>query len=156
MYPAPHKPAPELGLPDQDGHTHSLKDYRGQWLLLYFYPKDDTPGCTVEACTLRDAFPDFSKLDLNIIGVSADSTDRHARFAAKHNLPFPLLSDPEHVVLERYGVWQEKKLMGHTYMGIARTSFLINPQGNIEKVYEQVRPAAHAAEVLADVSALRG
>ena len=148
--------APEFALKDQEGHVHKLSDYEGGWVLLYFYPKDDTPGCTLEACTIRDAFPDFSKLDISVIGISADDEKSHARFAKKYELPFTLLSDPEHGVLEQYSVWQQKKMMGRLYMGIMRTSFLINPQGEIAKVYEGVKPAQHAGDVLHDVRRLRG
>jgi len=146
--------APEFSLPDQDGKKHSLKDGRGKWVLLYFYPKDATPGCTVEACTLRDAYPQFGKLDAVVFGVSTDSVKSHAKFAEKQKLPFTLLADEQKEVVEAYGVWGKKKFMGREYIGIKRWSFLIDPKGKIAKVYEDVKPAAHAEEVLADIRAL--
>lgn len=133
---------------------HSLSDYAGSWVLLYFYPKDDTPGCTVEACTLRDAHPDFQKIGAVVLGVSADTQEKHAKFIDKYSLPFPLLSDTEHLVLEKYGVWQEKSMMGRRYMGIVRSSVLIDPKGKIAKIYEAVKPAEHADQVLGDLKIL--
>lgn len=144
--------APDFALPDQDGVVHKLKDYAGQWVLVYFYPKDDTPGCTKEACALRDEFPKFEKLDAVIFGVSADTVQSHKKFATKYKLPFTLLADPEKKMLEAYGVWTKKKFMGREYMGIQRSSYLISPQGKIAKVYEKVNPLTHADEVLADLA----
>jgi peroxiredoxin Q/BCP len=132
-----------------------LARHAGAWVLVYFYPKDDTPGCTNEACALRDAFPDFASLDCAVIGVSADSETAHARFAGKHRLPFALLADTDKKVIKQYGAWQRKKFMGREYMGIARQSFLIDPRGVIQKVYTNVKPDAHAAEVLADLRTLK-
>lgn len=146
--------APGFSLPDQDGRVRSLADYRGSWLLIYFYPKDDTPGCTAEACALRDSFPDYARLGLAVVGISADATGSHARFAAKNDLPFPLLSDEGHQVLEAYSAWQQKKLFGRLFIGIARISFLVDPDGRIARIYESVKPAAHAGEVLSDTIAL--
>jgi thioredoxin-dependent peroxiredoxin len=143
--------APEFSLPDQDGKMHSLKEYAGKKVLLYFYPKDDTPGCTTEACNFRDGYKEFKGLGLVILGVSADSVKSHQKFAEKFNLPFPLLSDESKELCEAYGVWQKKKFMGREYMGIARTSFLIDEKGNIEKIYEGVKPPVHAEEVKADM-----
>ena len=143
--------APDFTLPDQRGADCTLSDYRGRWVLLYFYPKDDTPGCTKEACAIRDTFPHFEGLQVDVLGVSKDSVASHKKFADKYKLPFPLLSDPEGTVVESYGVWQEKKFMGKTHRGIARSSFLINPEGIIEKVYEKVKPEIHAEEVLEDL-----
>lgn len=148
------KTAPAFTLQDQDGTEHALKDYRGKWVLIYFYPKDDTPGCTKEACALRDEFPAFGKLKAKIFGVSADTVASHKKFATKYKLPFTLLADPEKRMIEAYGVWGKKKFMGREYMGIARSSFLINPEGKIEKIYEKVNPLTHADEVLADLKAL--
>lgn len=146
--------APEFTLPDQDGKTHTLSDYKGQWVLLYFYPKDMTPGCTIEACTLRDNYGDFEKIDAVVLGMSADSVDRHKKMVDKHSLPFTLLADEEKEILKAYGVWAKKKMFGKEYMGILRNSFLIDPEGNIAKIYEKVKPAAHAKEVLTDLNEL--
>jgi len=143
--------APDFALPDQNGTTHTLSDHRGHWVLLYFYPKDDTPGCTKEACMIRDTFPRFENVHAEVFGVSKDSVASHKKFAEKYELLFPLLSDESGKVVEAYGVWQKKKMMGKEYIGIVRSSFLINPEGIIEKVYEKVRPETHAAEVLEDL-----
>lgn len=146
--------APAFTLPDQNGKEHSLKDYVGTWVLLYFYPKDDTPGCTIEACTIRDQFKDFKKIGAVVLGVSTDSVASHKKFAEKFELPFTLLADEHKEVVGQYGVFGEKKLYGRTYMGTMRTSFLIDPKGKIAKVYEKVKPELHAAEVIADLKAL--
>jgi peroxiredoxin Q/BCP len=146
--------APGFSLPDQDGKAHAMKDYVGQWVLLYFYPKDDTPGCTIEACAMRDNLPKFRKMKAVVLGVSADPVKKHAKFAEKHKLPFTLLSDEKHELIEAYGVWAKKKFMGREYMGILRNSYLIDPQGKIAKTYEGVKPKDHAEEVLADLKAL--
>ncbi len=144
-------PAPEFMLPDQEGKERSLADFRGRWVLLYFYPKDDTPGCTKEACGIRDAFPHFSGEKAAVLGISPDSVKSHAKFAEKYELPFMLLADEEKEAVAAYGVWGKKKFMGREYEGVLRTSFLIDPEGNIAKVYENVKPEKHAAEVLADL-----
>ncbi len=146
--------APGFHLPDQAGKAHDLKDYAGKWVLLYFYPKDDTPGCTVEACTLRDEFPKFKKMKAVVLGVSADPVKKHAKFAQKYDLPFTLLADEEKKLVNAYGVWAKKKFMGREYMGILRNSYLINPEGKIAKIYEGVKPAQHAEEVLQDLKTL--
>ena len=143
--------APDFELPDQNGKIHKLSDYKGKWVLLYFYPKDDTPGCTKEACTIRDSFPKFGKLNITVLGISKDSVVSHKKFEQKYNLPFALLSDEQKEVINLYGVWGEKKFMGKTYQGIHRTSFLINPEGTIAKIYEKVKPETHAEEVLKDI-----
>lgn len=140
--------APEFTLPDEHGTPRSLSAYRGGWVLLYFYPKDDTPGCTKEACMIRDAFPDFGKLAITVLGVSTDSVASHRKFAEKYHLPFTLLSDAGKEAVTAYGVWGKKKFMGREYEGTLRTSFLIDPQGTVAKVYENVNPAVHADEVL--------
>jgi peroxiredoxin Q/BCP len=145
---------PDFTLPDQAGQEHTLSEYRGQWVLLYFYPKDDTPGCTKQACMIRDSFPAFKKLKIQVFGVSVDSVKKHAKFAEKYELPFTLLSDEEKKVVGMYDVWQKKKFMGREYMGTMRTSFLIDPEGKIAKVYEGVKPEIHAEEVLADLKEL--
>ena len=130
---------------------HALADYLGKKVLLYFYPKDDTPGCTTEACTFRDGYKEFQDMGLVILGVSADAVKSHKKFAEKFDLPFPLLSDEHKEVCEAYDVWKLKKFMGREYMGIERTSFLIDEQGKIAKIYEKVKPTEHADEVKEDV-----
>ncbi len=147
--------APAFRLLDQDGQEHTLAEVKGQWALVYFYPKDDTPGCTKEACGIRDSFPKFKKLGLTVFGVSVDSVKKHAKFVEKYQLPFTLLADEQKEMVEAYGVWGKKKFMGREYMGTNRVSFLIDPKGKIAKVYPQVKPEAHAEEVLADVKALQ-
>ncbi|MBI3615555.1 MAG: thioredoxin-dependent thiol peroxidase [Candidatus Omnitrophica bacterium] len=143
--------APAFTLPDQDGKEHSLSEYKGSWVLVYFYPRDDTPGCTREACTLRDHFSKFGKLKAQVFGVSADTVASHKKFAQKFKLPFPLLADPEKKMIQAYGAWGEKHFMGKKYLGIYRNSFLIDPKGKIAKVYEKVKPEDHAEEVLKDI-----
>jgi peroxiredoxin Q/BCP len=143
--------APSFSLLDQDSVTHTLEQYLGKKVLLYFYPKDDTPGCTTEACNFRDGYQDFQDRGLVILGVSADSIKSHKKFADKYNLPFPLLSDETKAVCEAYGVWGKKKFMGHEYMGITRSSFLIDEEGNITKIYEEVKVGEHGEEVKRDV-----
>lgn len=147
--------APAFTLPDQEGQEHTLSDYQGSWILLYFYPKDDTPGCTKEACGIRDVWGDYQKAGLHVFGVSADSVAKHKKFVEKYTLPFTLLSDEEKTMLEAYGVWGKKKFMGREYMGIHRVSYLINPEGVIAKVYPKVKPADHAQEVLTDLEELK-
>lgn len=144
--------APAFTLPDQNNKKHKLSDYQGQWVLLYFYPKDNTPGCTKEACAVRDNYFDFKKIKAVVLGVSADSAASHKKFETDHSLPFPLLSDSGRKVLEKYGVWQLKINFGKKYYGIKRMSFLINPQGKIVKIYKAVKPAEHAVQVLNDMN----
>ena len=146
-------PAPDFTLLDQHGVAHALSQYRGRWVLVYFYPKDDTPGCTKEACAIRDADPDLSPLGAVVLGISADTVESHRKFAEKYGLQFPLLADTEKEAVNAYGVWGKKKFMGREYDGILRTSFLIDPNGTIVKVYENVKPEVHAAEVLSDLKA---
>ncbi len=155
MIPQLYSPAPLFTLPDQNGNERALRDYQGEWVLLYFYPKDDTPGCTKEACAIRDSFPDFQKLKIAVLGVSVDSVTSHKKFEAKYKLPFTLLSDDKKELVKKYGVWGKKKFMGHEYEGPFRTSFLIDPKGKIAKIYEGVNPVTHAAEVLADLKELK-
>ncbi len=152
----PNMKAPDFTLPDQDGREHSLSDYRGQWVLLYFYPKDDTPGCTKEACSIRDAFPHFESLNIKVLGVSADPVESHKEFAEKHHLPFTLLADPHKKAINHYGVWGKRSFMGREYEGTLRSSFLIDPTGTIEKIYVDVKPEKHAEEVLDDLKRLEG
>lgn len=147
--------APDFMLRDQNGREHTLSEYRGKWVLLYFYPKDDTPGCTIEACNLRDSWEEFEKHQAVILGVSVDPVPSHRRFAGKYSLPFTILSDEAKQVVEAYGVWGPKKFMGREFAGTLRTSFLIDPQGAVVKVYEKVKPAGHAREVLEDLALLR-
>ena len=140
--------APAFSTTDGDGNKVSLKDYRGEKVVLYFYPKDDTPGCTKEACSFRDAFSDFKKRGIKVLGVSPDNEASHKKFAAKFKLPFTLLTDPDHKIADSYGVYGEKKFMGRTYMGVMRTTFLIDEQGKIKKIFAKVKPDEHAQEVL--------
>ncbi len=147
--------APNFDLPDEDNKHYQLTDFSGKWLLIYFYPKDDTPGCTVEACTFRDAQEQFNQMDANIVGISCDSVASHKKFAQKHALPFVLLSDTEKKTVSDYGVWQKKKFMGREFMGIVRSSFLIAPEGLVQKIYEKVNPLTHTKEVLTDIQKLQ-
>ena len=140
-------PAPDFTLNDKDGTPVTLSDYKGKWVALYFYPRDNTSGCTTEAKDFSALLPAFEKKDATIIGISADSETSHARFAAKHDLTITLLSDPDHQVLESYGVWQKKKMAGREYMGIVRTTFLIDPQSVIREVWNKVKVKAHAETV---------
>jgi peroxiredoxin Q/BCP len=140
--------APNFAAKDANGETVRLKDLRGQKVVLYFYPKDDTPGCTKEACSFRDAFADFRKRDIKVLGVSIDSEASHKKFAAKYKLPFTLLADPDHSIADAYGVYGEKKFMGRTYLGVKRVTFLIDEKGKVKKVFEKVKPEEHARDVL--------
>jgi peroxiredoxin Q/BCP len=140
--------APGFTTTDADGHTVNLKDFRGEKVVLYFYPKDDTPGCTKEACSFRDAFAEFKKRGIRILGVSPDKETKHKKFAEKYKLPFTLLADTNHAISEAYGTYGEKKFMGRTYMGVLRTTFLIDEKGKIKKIFEKVKPDEHAREVL--------
>ncbi len=146
--------APEFSLLDQNGQLHQLRDYVGRLLLLYFYPKDDTPGCTTEACGLRDAWSELTELGVAVLGISADSVQSHAKFADKFKLPFPLLADTDKTMLQAYGVLAEKSMFGKKFIGIKRMSFLIDSEGKIAKIYPAVKPASHASEVLADAQTL--
>jgi peroxiredoxin Q/BCP len=141
--------APAFTLTDQHGRTHTLADYAGRPLVLYFYPKDDTPGCTREACAFRDNLPRLRRHRAAVLGVSVLDTASKARFAGKHRIPFPLLADEDHAVAARYGAWRRKTLYGKTFMGIARTTFLIGPDGRIARRWDDVKVDGHAEEVLA-------
>jgi len=145
--------APSFTLKDQFGTEHSLEAYRGQWVVLYFYPKDDTPGCTKEACQFRDSLADYAEHNAVILGISKDTVRSHAKFAEKFQIQFPLLSDPTTETIQAYGVWKLKKFMGREYMGTNRDTILINPEGMIVKRYESVDPVLHVAEVLDDIAA---
>ena len=140
--------APVFKTKDGNGETVNLKDFRGQKVVLYFYPKDDTPGCTKEACSFRDAYAKFKKQGITVLGVSPDSEVSHKKFVAKFKLPFTLLADADHSIADAYGVYGEKKFMGRKYMGVHRTTFLINEKGKVRKVFEKVKPEQHASEVL--------
>ena len=145
----PGKKAPAFTLKDQDGKTHTLSDYAGQPLVLYFYPKDDTPGCTAETCSFRDNLPKFKRSKAAVLGVSILDEKSKAKFAAKYDVTFPLLADAEHEIAEKYGVWQEKSRYGRKYMGVSRSTFVIGEDGTVKKVLRDVRPATHADDVLA-------
>ena len=148
--------APGFTLPDKDGRPVSLSDFRGKKVVLYFYPKDNTPGCTRQACAFAGAYSQFEALGAVVIGVSRDSQASHQRFAEKNSLPFILLSDPERQAIEAYGVWQEKMMYGKKVMGVARTTFVIDEQGNILKRFDKVKPDQDVAQVLAFIDGLEG
>ncbi len=143
--------APEFTLPDKDGNNVSLSDFRGKKVVLYFYPKDNTPGCTRQACAFAGLYDEFLKKNVQVIGISKDSVASHVKFAQKYDLPFILLSDPELAAIQAYGVWQEKKLYGKVSMGVVRTTFIIDENGNVEKVMKKVKPDTNAAEILAEI-----
>ncbi len=140
--------APAFTTTNAEGTTVRLKDLRGQKVVLYFYPKDDTPGCTKEACSFRDTFSEFKKRGITVLGVSPDNEASHQKFAKKYKLPFTLLTDSDHAIADAYGVYGQKKFMGRTYMGVNRTTFLIDEKGKIKKVFAKVKPEEHATEVL--------
>ncbi|MFZ2096549.1 MAG: thioredoxin-dependent thiol peroxidase [Anaerolineales bacterium] len=146
-------PAPEFSLPDETGTTRSLSEFLGRPLILYFYPKDNTTGCTTEACNFRDDYSQYTQAGVTILGVSPDSPQSHAKFKAKYGLPFPLLADAEHKVCELYGVWGTKVNYGRQYQGVFRTTFLIDEKGKIVRVFEKVKPAEHSEQVLAALNA---
>ena len=147
--------APSFTLPDQDGKLHSLDEYKGKWLVLYFYPKDNTAGCTKEACNFRDSRQPFAKRGVAIVGISKDSVESHQKFAQEHQLNFTLLADPNHKVIESYGSWVMKNFLGKEYEATARNTFLINPEGEIVKEYKNVNPLMHVREILKDLDQLR-
>ena len=140
--------APVFSLPDKDGNMISLENYRGKRVVLYFYPRDNTPGCTREACAYAGAYEGFKQKDVVVIGVSKDSQTSHQKFAEKYNLPFILVSDPELTAIKAYDVWQEKKLYGKVSFGVVRSTYIIDPEGVIEKVYPKAKPDTNAAEIL--------
>ncbi|MCL4559385.1 MAG: thioredoxin-dependent thiol peroxidase [Chloroflexi bacterium] len=146
-------PAPDFKLPDEKGVEHELKDYRGKPVVLYFYPKDNTSGCTTEACNFRDDYAAYQKAGVTILGVSPDSVVSHAKFSQQYSLPFTLLADEGHKVCDLYGVWALKKNMGREYYGVLRTTYLIDADGKIAKVFANVKPAEHSAEVIAALPA---
>ena len=150
----PGRKAPAFSLQDQDGKTHRLKDYAGRPVVLYFYPKDDTPGCTREACDFRDSLPDFKKSEAAILGVSILDTTSKAKFARKHKLNFPLLADADHAVAEKYGAWKKKSMYGRSFMGLVRTTLLIGPDGVVARRWDNVKVDGHADAVLEAVEVL--
>lgn len=147
--------APDFELPDKDGNPWRLGDQRGRWAVVYFYPKDDTPGCTVEACSFRDALPQFDELDASVVGISVDDEVSHVEFSRKFELNFPLLADPDRRAIDAYGAYGEKELAGRKYMGTYRHSFLVGPDGRIARIWREVDPEVHAEEVRATLEALR-
>ncbi len=149
------KKAPAFNLLDQNGKFHKLSDYEGKWRIVYFYPKDDTAGCTKEACAIAEVYKDFSKAGVKVFGVSKDSPASHKAFAKKYNLPFTLLSDESLKMIEKYGAWQERSMYGRKFMGTARVSYIINPQGKVAAVYPKVTPAGHALQLLGDIKELK-
>ncbi len=152
---APRTTAPDFTLLSDSGESVTLSSFRGQPVVLYFYPKDDTPGCTTEACEFRDAFPTFGTLGAVVFGVSPDTVASHAKFRAKFTLPFPLLADTEKTVSQAYGVWKEKSMYGRKYMGVERTTFVIDASGDIVTVFEKVKSAGHAAAVVGALQELQ-
>ncbi len=147
--------ASEFTATDQFGTEHTLKGHSGEWLMIYFYPKDDTPGCTKEACAIRDAWTDFTNAGITVLGVSADSEKSHSKFSKKFSLPFPLLSDPEQTMIRSYEATGMKQMYGRDYEGILRVTYLVAPNGTIAKTYPDVKPDTHAAEILKDISILQ-
>lgn len=143
--------APHFSLPDKDGNIRSLDEFRGKKLVLYFYPKDNTPGCTRQACAFGQNYDEFARRGIEVVGISRDSVASHAKFAEKYNLPFTLLSDPSLDVIKAYGVWQEKKMYGKLSFGVVRTTFIIDEMGNIEKIMPKVKPDTNAEEILAEL-----
>ena len=143
--------APNFALKDKDGNTVTLSDFIGKKVVIYFYPKDNTPGCTRQACAFAGAYNEFKSKDIEVIGISKDSVSSHVKFAEKYDLPFILLSDPELEAIKAYGVWQEKKLYGKVSMGVVRTTFIVDEGGNIEKIMPKVKPDTNAAEILAEI-----
>lgn len=147
--------AADFSLPDQNGKVHKLSDYQGGWVVLYFYPKDNTPGCTKEACGFRDSIGELKKLGVVVLGVSADSVISHKKFSDKYQLNFPLLSDVKKEVIKKYDAWGKKKFLGKEFEGILRITYLINPQGEIVKKFEKVKPEIHAKEIIDEIKKYR-
>ncbi len=150
------KPAPNFNLDDQHGKTHTLRDYAGRWIVLYFYPRDDTPGCTTEACNFRDERDSIASIsNAEVIGISKDSVKSHKKFADKHSLNFTILSDESLETIKAYNAWGERSMYGKLYMGIIRSTFIIDPKGNIVKEYPKVNPKKHAVEIINDLKSLQ-
>jgi len=148
------KPAPSFSLPDQDGRTRKLSEFRGQWVVLYFYPKDDTPGCTIEACEFTEGIRGFAKLEAEVLGCSPDSPESHRKFARKHGLRLTLLSDPEHAVMQKYGAWGDKVLYGRKFKGVIRSTVIVDPSGNVAHHWKKVKAKGHAESVRAKLAEL--
>lgn len=146
--------APDFTLPDQTGELHNLSQYNGRWVVVYFYPKDDTTGCTTEACSFRDNYDTFKEHGIVVLGISKDTGDSHVKFSEKYHLPFTLLSDPEKKVIMQYEAWGKKISFGKEYDGVLRTTYVIDPEGVIKKVYERVKPEEHAQIILTDIQTL--
>lgn len=147
--------APDFSLSDQDGKVHTLADYQGHWLVIYFYPKDDTPGCTTEACSFRDEFTALKKVAA-LVGVSVDDAVSHAQFAKKYSLPFPLLADIEKIMVKKYDAWKPKKMFGKEFLGVQRKTVIVDPSGKVAHVWNSVKPEGHATAVLKKVASLQG
>ncbi len=147
----PGQQAPDFTLPNQDGEPVRLSELRGRPVVLYFYPKDDTPGCTKQACGIRDAWSDFEQRGIEVLGISPDDESSHVKFKQKYGLPFTLLADPEHKVAEDYGVWVEKKNYGKTYLGVIRSTFVVDPEGKIAHAFYNVRATGHVAKLIRDL-----
>lgn len=147
--------APDFRLPDQEGKWQSLADFKGKWVVVYFYPKDNTPGCTAEACGFQENISEFTKRGVAIIGISKDSIESHKKFAEKYQLTFPLLSDPDHKVIEAFGAWGKKKFLGREFFGTLRNTYLINPRGQKVKTYTKVNPLTHTLQVLHELEMIK-
>lgn len=147
--------APDFTLPDQNGTSHTLSDYRGKWVVVYFYPKDETPGCTAQACSFRDGRQILEDNHITVLGISADSVESHKKFADKHELNFTLLSDPDKKVIQAYDSYKPKKMFGKEFLGIHRNTFIINPEGEIVKEYTNVKPEGHAFKIIQDIRELQ-
>jgi peroxiredoxin Q/BCP len=148
-------PAPDFELSDAEGNPVKLTALQGKWVVLYFYPRDNTPGCTKEACGFRDIYADYQDRDVVVLGVSTDDAKSHTKFATKYDLPFPLLIDEEGAIASQYGSYGLKKFMGKEYMGVSRSTFIVDPAGNLAKIYRKVKPEPHAQEVLNDIAELK-
>ncbi len=147
--------APEFSLPDERGEIHNLSQYIGRWVVVYFYPKDDTPGCTTEACSFRDMNDAYKEQGIVVLGISKDTPAAHGKFIEKYRLPFTLLSDAEKKIIKQYEAWGMKKRFGKEYEGVLRTTYVIDPEGLIKKVYEQVKPEDHAQQIITDIQTLK-
>lgn len=145
-------PAPDFSLPDQNGVMHALSQYKGSWVVVYFYPKDDTPGCTKEACGFRDSYSSFRDKKIVVLGISKDTVSSHDQFSHKYSLPFPILSNPEKTVIGMYGAWGKKKFLGREFEGVLRITVLVRPDGTVGKIFRSVTPSTHAEEILREIA----